>query len=67
MKLSDVVSAAGLAEYAIVALLIFFAVFVAVGLRLLLTGGDAFDRAARLPLEDDAPFDPNPPAAGGRH
>ena len=54
MKLSDIMSAAGLSIYAEVALLIFLGVFLAVAL-------DVFSSARRheavrlLPLEDDSP------------
>ena len=53
-SLTDVVSGAGLAGYAEVALLIFFFVFVAVGLRVLLSKKTTFADAAQLPLNDDA-------------
>jgi hypothetical protein len=55
MKLSDVVSGAGLSAFAEVALVIFLAVFLAVGLRVLLTSRSTMDRAARMPLDDDSP------------
>jgi len=53
-SLSDIVGASGLHVYAEVALLIFFAVFVAVVLRVTFTRGKDLDTVARLPLEDDA-------------
>lgn len=53
-SLADVVSGAGLAVYAEVALLIFFVVFVAVGLRILFSK-DYDVSGARLPFEGDAP------------
>lgn len=52
-SISDVVSGAGLAGYAEIALLIFFLVFVAVGLRVLLSAKHSFRDAAQLPLHDD--------------
>jgi hypothetical protein len=52
-SLTDVVSGAGLHFYAEVALILFFAVFIAIGLRLVLGGGRSWDHAAHLPLEDD--------------
>jgi hypothetical protein len=52
MKLSDVVSGSGLAMYAEIALLIFFIVFVIVGLALLLRRNADHDIAARMPLDD---------------
>ena len=53
-SLTDVVSGAGLAGYAEVALLIFFLVFVAVGLRVLFSATSAFENAARMPLDDES-------------
>jgi hypothetical protein len=53
VKLSDVVSHAGLSFYAEVALVIFAVVFVVVGFRLLRKGRGAYDAAAALPLVDD--------------
>jgi cbb3-type cytochrome oxidase subunit 3 len=52
VKLSDVVSNAGLAIYAEVALLIFFAIFVVIVVRTMLRRDG--DEAARLPLDDGA-------------
>jgi len=54
MRLSDIMSAAGLAGYAEVALILFFGVFVAVVARALRRSRRAeFEYAARLPLEDE--------------
>lgn len=53
-SLADVVSASGLEQYAEIALLIFFAVFVVITLRVMATKTDALDRASHLPLDDDA-------------
>jgi hypothetical protein len=55
VKLSDIMSAAGLARYAEVALVIFFAVFVAIAIWLVISRRPAWERAARLPLEDGIP------------
>jgi cbb3-type cytochrome oxidase subunit 3 len=53
MKLSDVVSHAGLAFYAEVALIVFFAVFVAIVVRLFASRRSRdMERMARLPLDD---------------
>ena len=52
-SISDVVSGSGLSHYAEIALVIFFAVFMVVGIRALLTNRAALDRAAHLPLDDD--------------
>ena len=51
-SLTDVVSGAGLAGYAEIALLIFFLVFIAVGVRLFFSA-TTLDNAARMPLEDE--------------
>jgi hypothetical protein len=51
-SISDVVSGAGLAGYAEVALIIFFLVFVAIGLRVLLARTTSFAHEAQLPLDD---------------
>lgn len=52
-SLADAVSGAGLEQYAEVALLIFFAVFVAVTLRVLAANKDSLDRASTLPFSDE--------------
>jgi hypothetical protein len=51
-SLTDVVSGAGLAGYAEIALLIFFLVFIAVGVRLFFSATSLAD-AARMPLDDE--------------
>jgi hypothetical protein len=56
-SIADVVSASGLAGYAEVALVIFFVVFLVVGIRAMATNGAALDRAARLPLDDQPTTD----------
>ena len=54
MKLSDVMSAAGLSTYAIVALLLFVIAFLAIVIRTFAPGSTArYARDARLPLDDD--------------
>ena len=59
MRLSDVMSHAGLAGYAIVALILFLAAFVAVVAWIARrSSSNEFARASRLPLEDDAPTSP---------
>lgn len=56
MKLSDVMSAAGLSGYAIVALLLFVIAFLAIVVRTFAPGSAArHARDARLPLDDDQP------------
>jgi hypothetical protein len=66
-SIADVVSASGLTGYAEVALVMFFVVFLVVGIRAMATNRAALDRAARLPLDDQpAPNAEQSPAAPGR-
>jgi len=59
MRLSEIMSQAGLAFYAEVALVIFFVIFVAVVLRVLAPSRKAdYDAAARIPLDDETPVTP---------
>lgn len=51
MRLSDVMSNAGLAGYAVVALVLFLVVFVAIVVRVFLSK-DEFAHASRMPLDD---------------
>jgi cbb3-type cytochrome oxidase subunit 3 len=54
MRLTDVMSRAGLAGYAVVALVLFFLVFLAVLIWVFRPSNKkAMDRAAHLPLEDE--------------
>lgn len=53
-SISDVVSGAGLAGYAEVALIIFFIVFVAIGLRVALSRRASFAHEARLPFDESS-------------
>jgi cbb3-type cytochrome oxidase subunit 3 len=62
-SISDVVSGAGLAGYAEVALIIFFLVFVAIGLRVVLARKTSFAREASLPLDDGSSAPVTPSAA----
>jgi cbb3-type cytochrome oxidase subunit 3 len=56
MKLSDIMSGSGLSIYAEIALVIFFAVFVAIVARTFAPSRRAaMDEAARLPLDDGHP------------
>jgi cbb3-type cytochrome oxidase subunit 3 len=60
VKLSDVMSAMGLAGYAEVALVIFFVAFLAVVAHVLHRRNHAtFERARHLPLDADPPLDPD--------
>lgn len=52
MKLSDVVSGAGLAIYAEIALVIFLVVFLIVGIRALVSRNAEFEHASQLPFDD---------------
>ena len=55
MKLSDIVSAAGLHAYAEVALVLFLLVFIAVSIDLIAKKhADEFAHARLLPLDDDS-------------
>lgn len=57
MRLSDIMSAMGLAIYPTIALFVFLAVFIGVLIRIGRRGNsDALTRAGRLPLADDAPL-----------
>ena len=65
-SIADVVSGAGLAGYAEIALLIFFLVFVAVGLRVLVSAKHSFRDAALLPLDDGSPASADSPPPANR-
>ena len=54
MRLSDVMSHAGLSGYAIVALVLFLAAFTAIVIRVVRARRPDLDRLARMPLEDDS-------------
>lgn len=59
MKLSDVMSSMGLAGYAEIALVIFFTVFVGVVIHVYRRDlSPHFERASRMPLDDENPQDP---------
>ena len=59
MRLSDIMSHAGLSGYAQVALVIFFGAFIAIVVRLFRPGRrEEFERDARLPLDDERPSRP---------
>ena len=53
-SIADVVGGSGLAHFAEIALLIFFVVFVVVGMRALFTNRAAHEHAANLPFDDGA-------------
>ena len=53
MKLSDIMSAAGLSSYAEVALLIFLGVFVIIAGFVLLSRRQRWEHVAQLPLDDE--------------
>jgi len=54
-SLADVVGAAGLQDFAVIALVIFFTVFIVVTIRVILTHREQYEHIARLPLDDDTP------------
>jgi cbb3-type cytochrome oxidase subunit 3 len=58
MSLSDIVGNAGYALYAEVALVIFFLVFLGIVTYVVLRRKGAWERARRLPLEDEPPAGP---------
>jgi cbb3-type cytochrome oxidase subunit 3 len=61
MKLSDIMSGAGLSMYAQIALVIFVAVFVAIVIRTFAPSRSReMDELARLPLEDERHVPPAP-------
>ena len=55
MRLSDIMSAAGLSSWAEIGLVISFLTFTGVALWVLLRRSASWDRARYLPLDDDAP------------
>jgi cbb3-type cytochrome oxidase subunit 3 len=61
MRLSDVMSHAGLALYAEIAMVIFLIVFVAIVIRLFRSKRSEMERHARMPLEDSEPPVKEPP------
>ena len=60
MRLSEIMSNAGLAIYAEIALVIFLLVFSAVALRLLFGNKKTWDDARYMPLDDENPQQPRP-------
>jgi len=59
VRLSEIMSHAGLAGYAEVALIIFFVLFVAIAARVLAPRRKAgYEAAARMPLDDETPVTP---------
>jgi cbb3-type cytochrome oxidase subunit 3 len=59
MRLSEIMSHAGLAGYAVVALVIFVIVFVAILIRVLSPSRKReYDEAGRMPLDDEHPVHP---------
>jgi cbb3-type cytochrome oxidase subunit 3 len=63
LRLSDIMSHAGLHGYAEVALILFAAAFLAIVLRVFTPARRAeMDAMARMPLEDDAGIPPRPGA-----
>jgi cbb3-type cytochrome oxidase subunit 3 len=62
MKLSDIVSGAGLAGYAEVALILFFLAFLAiVAMTMSKKRNASFEAASRMPLDDIHPQEPRSP------
>lgn len=61
MRLSDIMSAANLAIYAEVGLVLFLLVFVVVAFRVFASKAGAFDEQAMIPLSDE-PVTPRSPS-----
>jgi cbb3-type cytochrome oxidase subunit 3 len=56
LRLSDIMSHAGLSGYAVVAMILFMLAFIAIVIRTAQRSRrDEYEHAAHLPLEDDAP------------
>lgn len=60
MRLSDVMSHAGLAIYAEIAMIIFLLVFVAIVIRLFTSKRSDMERHGRMPLDDSEPAPKEP-------
>jgi cbb3-type cytochrome oxidase subunit 3 len=62
MNLTEIMSAAGLSRYAEIALVLFVVAFIVILVRIYAPSRRrALERAARLPLEDDAEAGPSTP------
>jgi hypothetical protein len=57
-SLSDVVGNSGLVRFTEIALVIFFAVFVAIVIYVMLRRKETWERARHLPLENGSPVEP---------
>ena len=61
MTLTDLMSGSGLSHYAIVALLIFFGAFIAIGVWVWMPSHRKWwSDAACIPLDDNTPTNPDP-------
>ena len=61
-SLADVMGASGLSSYAIVALVLFFAAFILVLVRIFAPSRrKEYERDSRMPLDDDHPQNPRAP------
>jgi cbb3-type cytochrome oxidase subunit 3 len=59
MKLSDIMGAANLSAYAEVAMILFFAAFIAIVIATFAPGRrKTYDAASRMPLDDEHPQTP---------
>ena len=59
MRLSDIMSAANLWGYAVIAMILFLAVFVAIVIVIFAPGRKrTYDAASRMPLDDEHPQTP---------
>jgi len=65
MRLSDIMAAAGLAGWAQAALVLFLVAFLAIGVAIAAPSRrKEFERASRMPLDDDPPMTPRGPTGG---
>jgi len=61
MRLSDIMSNAGLSGYAEIALILFLAAFLAIAIRIFWPGRKKeMDEISRMPLDDEKPVTPRP-------
>ncbi len=61
MRLSDIMSNAGLSGYAEIALILFLAAFLAIAIRIFWPGRKKeMDEISRMPLDDEQPVTPRP-------
>jgi cbb3-type cytochrome oxidase subunit 3 len=68
MRLSDIMAQAGLAGYAEIALVVFFVAFLVIVIAIFAPARRRdWERAGRMPLEDDTPQTPRQRPGDGHH